>query len=177
MNNLLGAGPADATPLTDAERQGLRLPVDTRAELNFAESVNVNQAREWLFLSGLRLRPDTVTDEEWLRRLHWRMYRRVWEQAGCYRTCDTNLGVPYWQVRVDIRNLLEDVQTWLAVGRYDADECAIRFGYRLVSDALVVALGGRWFTWSGGVPVQAGTRDWSTSRPCARRTSRVTSVR
>ena len=36
--------PADATPLTDEERQGLRLPVITRDELNRAEAENINRA-------------------------------------------------------------------------------------------------------------------------------------
>ncbi len=140
--------PADATPLTDAERRGLLQPVLTRAELNLAEAANISDAMSWLFLSRRRLRPDAVTDEEWLKRLHGRMYGQVWAWAGRYRTADRNLGVPYWQIRLDMR------------------ECAIRFGYRLVvvhpfpngngrwsrlaSDALIVALGGSRFSWGGG---------------------------
>jgi Fic-DOC domain mobile mystery protein B len=96
------------------------------------------------------------------------MYDQVWTWAGQYRTADRNLGVPYWQVRTDLRDLEADVNAWLAdtsSGRYSNDECAIRFGYRLVvihpfphgngrwsrlaSDALSVALGGRRFTWGG----------------------------
>lgn len=61
-----------------------------------------------------------------------------------------------------------DVRAWLTdttATRYGDDECAIRFGYRLVvihpfpkgngrwsrlaSDALIVALGGPRFTWGG----------------------------
>lgn len=122
----------------------------------------------WLFFSRRRLYPDAVTQEAWLQRLHRRMYDQVWTWAGQYRTTDRNLGVPYWQVRVDMRNLEADVKAWLAdttSDRYSNDECAIRFGYRLVvihpfpngngrwsrlaSDALIVALGGRRFTWGG----------------------------
>jgi len=161
-------GPADATPLTEAERQGLLVPALTRAELNRAEAENISRAMSWLFLSRRRLRPQAVTDEEWLKRLHRRMYGEVWAWAGQYRTADRNLGVPYWQVRIDMRNLLEDARAWLAdtgASRYGTDECAIRFGYRLVvihpfangngrwsrlaSDALVSALGGTRFTWGG----------------------------
>jgi Fic-DOC domain mobile mystery protein B len=160
--------PADATPLTEAERQGLLVPALTRAELNRAEAENIGRAMSWLFLSHRRLRPQSVTDEEWLKRLHRRMYGEVWAWAGRYRAADRNLGVPYWQVRVDMRNLLDDARAWLAditASRYGSDECAIRFGYRLVvihpfangngrwsrlaSDALVVALGGTRFSWGG----------------------------
>jgi Fic-DOC domain mobile mystery protein B len=161
--------PADATPLTDAERRGLLLPVLSRAELNLAEAANISDAMSWLFLSRRRLRPEAVTGEEWLKRLHRRMYGQVWAWAGRYRTADRNLGVPYWQVRMDIRDVLADVRAWLADAspvRYGHDECAIRFGYRLVvvhpfpngngrwsrlaSDALIVALGGSRFSWGGG---------------------------
>jgi fido (protein-threonine AMPylation protein) len=69
---------------------------------------------------------------------------------------------------MDMRNLEADANAWLAdtsAARYSNDECAIRFGYRLVvihpfpngngrwsrlaSDALIVALGGSRFTWGG----------------------------
>jgi fido (protein-threonine AMPylation protein) len=69
---------------------------------------------------------------------------------------------------MDMRDLEADARAWLAdtgATRYADDECAIRFGYRLVvihpfpngngrwsrlaSDALIVALGGPRFTWGG----------------------------
>jgi Fic-DOC domain mobile mystery protein B len=171
----LVSGPADATPLTDDERQGLRLPVLTRDELNRAEADNISRAMSWLFFSRRRLRPETVTREAWLKRLHYRMYDGVWSWAGQYRTTDRNLGVPYWQVRMDMRNLEADVSAWLAdagAARYSNDECAIRFGYRLVaihpfphgngrwsrlaSDALIVALGGSRFSWGGAALAEPG---------------------
>jgi Fic-DOC domain mobile mystery protein B len=176
--------PADATPLSEAERQGLRLPVLTRAELNRVEAQNISHAMSWLFLSPRRLRPESVTREPWLRRLHGRMYRQVWAWAGQYRTADRNLGVPYWQIRVDMRNLEADMHAWLAdtgAARYGNDECALRFGYRLVvihpfpngngrwsrlaSDALIVALGGSRFTWGGPSLTEPGTlrRDYITA--------------
>lgn len=171
----LVSGPADATPLTDEERRGLRLPVLTRAELNRAEAENISRAMSWLFFSRLRLRPESVTREAWLRRLHARMYDQVWTWAGQYRTTGRNLGVPYWQIRMDMRNLEADASAWLAdtsAARYGDDECAIRFGYRLVvihpfpngngrwsrlaSDALIVALGRSRFTWGGASLTEPG---------------------
>jgi len=168
--------PANTTPLTDGERRGLLLPVLTRAELNRVEAENINEAMTWLFFSRRRLRSGSVTREEWLKSLHRRMYGQVWAWAGQYRTADRNLGVPYWQIRVDIHDLEADVQAWLSgtsAARYSNDECAIRFGYRLVaihpfpngngrwsrlaSDALVVALGGTRFTWGGASLTEAGT--------------------
>jgi Fic-DOC domain mobile mystery protein B len=159
--------PDGATPLTDAELQGLRLPLLTRAELNLAEAQNIGRAVSWLF-SHRQLRPESVTREAWLRNLHRRMYAEVWTWAGQYRTTDRNLGVPYWQIRLDMHGLEADVHPWLSdttSRRYGDDECAVRFGYRLVaihpfpngngrwsrlaSDALILALGGPRFTWGG----------------------------
>lgn len=168
--------PEGATPLTDSERQGLRLPIFTHFELNRAEAANIASARSWLFLSGRRVRPETVVAESWLRGLHRRMYNDVWDWAGQYRTGDKNLGVPYWQIRIDMRDLISDTKTWLAdssESRFQHDELAIRFGYRLVvvhpfangngrwsrlsSDALAVGLGRRPFSWGRASLTQAGT--------------------
>lgn len=144
------------------------MPVLTRAELNRAEAANISKAMLWVFDPRRRLRPESVIRESWLVRLHRQMYDQVWTWAGRYRTTDRNLGVPYWQVRMDMRCLEADARAWLADSgpqRFANDECAIRFGYRLVvihpfpngngrwsrlaSDALVVALGGRRFSWGG----------------------------
>jgi Fic-DOC domain mobile mystery protein B len=167
--------PAGGTPLTDGERQGLRLPVLTRQELNRAEAGNISEAMTWLFFSHRRLRPGSVTGEAWLKLLHRRMYDQVWTWAGQYRTTDRNLGVPYWQIQMDMRDVEADARAWLAdssPARFTDDECAVRFGYRLVvvhpfpngngrwsrlaSDALVVALGGRRFSWGGAALTEPG---------------------
>ncbi|HEY9241916.1 MAG TPA: mobile mystery protein B [Streptosporangiaceae bacterium] len=167
--------PDGGTPLADGERQGLLLPVLTRSELNRAEADNINQAMTWLFFSSRRLRPESVTREAWLKLLHRRMYNQVWTWAGQYRTTDRNLGVPCWQIPIDMRDVTADARAWLAdagPARFSADECAIRFGYRLVlvhpfpngngrwsrlaSDALVVALGGHRFSWGGAELTEPG---------------------
>src|SRR3984957_19200122 len=167
--------PDNGPPLTDEERRGLRLPILTREELNRAEADNISQAMTWLFLSRRRLRPEVVTREAWLKRLHWRMYSQVWASAGQYKTTERNLGVPYWQIRMDMHDLVADAEVWLAdtsTTRWSQDECAIRFGYRLVlinpfpngngrwsrlaADALIVALGGRRFTWGGASLTETG---------------------
>jgi hypothetical protein len=85
---LTAVGPADATPLAEAERHGLRLPVLTRAELNRAEAENISHAMSWLFFSHRRLQPGSVTREAWLKGLHRRMYGQVWAWAGQYRMTD-----------------------------------------------------------------------------------------
>ena len=103
------------------------------------------------------------------------MYDQVWAWAGKYRTTERNLGLPCWQIRMAMRDLEADAQAWLAdtsAARFSDDECAIRFGYRLVvirpfpngngrwsrlaADALIVALGGGRFTWGGASLAETG---------------------
>ena len=175
MTGLVPESPGN-TPLADAELRGLRLPLLTRSELNLAEAENISHAMSWLFSSRRRLSPESVTTESWVKNLHRRMYNEVWAWAGHYRTADRNLGVPYWQIRMGMRDLEADARAWLAdtsATRYADDECAIRFGYRLVvihpfpngngrwsrlaSDALIVALGGPRFTWGGTSLIEPAT--------------------
>lgn len=172
----LRAEPPGTTPLAEQEQQGLLLPVLTRSELNLVEAENIGRAMAWLFHRSRRLRPESVAREAWLKGLHKRMYGDVWAWAGQYRTTDRNLGIPYWRVRMDMRDLEADVHAWLedrGPGRFSQDECAIRFGCRLVvihpfpngngrwsrlaSDALVVALGGVRFSWGGASLTGQGT--------------------
>ncbi len=169
------AEPDDATPLTEQERCGLLLPLFNRKELNSVEAENISRARSWLLLSRRRLRPESVANEQWLRGLHRRMYGEVWDWAGEYRTTEKNLGAAPWQIRMEMRNLEADARAWLGDGsaaRYEDDELAVRFGYRLVaihpfpngngrwsrlaSDALIVALGGKPFDWGGGLLIDPG---------------------
>jgi Fic-DOC domain mobile mystery protein B len=154
------------TPLTEEEKRGLLLPVQTRDDLNRAEQDNILLAQRWVI--GSRRRPRAVTRETWLVSLHKRMYEEVWAWAGRYRDTEKNIGVLPWEVRVYMRDLEADADAWLAntsPTRYGNDELAIRFGYRLVcihpfpngngrwsrlaSDALILALGGYPFTWGG----------------------------
>jgi len=41
---------------------------------------------------------------------HRRMYNQVWTWAGRYRTTERNLAVPYWRIRMDMRDLEADVR-------------------------------------------------------------------
>ncbi len=83
------------------------------------------------------------------------MYGEVWTWAGQYRTTNRNLGVPYWQIRVDMHNLEADTRAWLAdttSGRYGDDECTLRFGYRLVVIQPFPNGNGRWSRLASDTP-------------------------
>jgi Fic-DOC domain mobile mystery protein B len=151
--------PDDATPLTPEERRDL-IPahIAYRSELNEAEQDNITRAQAW----ALGRRRDLLS-ERFIRELHKRMLSEVWRWAGNFRKTERNLGIPFYEIHVAIRQLLDDAKAWIEYGAYDRDEIAVRFHHRLVqihpfpngngrhsrlmADLLVMRLGGERFTW------------------------------
>jgi len=118
-----------ATPLDPDESEGL-VPthVTTREELNRLEQENIVDAMQWLETA----RPKDILSEVFLRKLHQRMFGRVWEWAGRFRASDKNIGVPRERIGVELRNLCEDTKAQIEHASYPADEIACRFHHRLV---------------------------------------------
>ena len=149
----------EATPLAPEEREGL-IPthVAYRHELNELEQQNILEADAW----ALGRRRD-VLDEGFLKRLHQRMFGRVWRWAGEYRATERNIGVHPLQIPIDMRQVLGDAKYWVAHNSYQPDELAVRLHHRLVwvhpfpngngrwsrlvADILIIGLGGERFTW------------------------------
>ncbi len=148
------------TPLTPEEKDGLLLDyITTRNELNEAEQRNILVAEGWLFRSHKR----DVFSEEFLKLVHKRMFSNVWRWAGAFRLTNKNIGCQWWEIAVELRNLLEDGKTWQNLETYGTDELAVRFHHRLVkihlfpngngrharlvADYLVRKLGGSRFPW------------------------------
>lgn len=164
MNELLAHEPG-ATPLSPDDLQGL-IPtyITTRAQLNEAEQANIVKIVDWA-LSRRRKLPIILT-EDFVFRLHRRMFSDVWRWAGKQRESNTNIGVDYWTIQVEVRNLVEDAKVWHQHKTYQTDEFAIRLKHRMVSihpfrngngrhsrmiaDAIVTNLGGEPFTWGRG---------------------------
>ena len=149
-----------ATPLDPDESEGL-VPthVTTREELNRLEQENIVDAMQWLETA----RPKDILSEAFLRKLHQRMFGRVWEWAGRFRASDKSIGVPRERIGVELRNLCEDTKAQIEHASYPADEIACRFHHRLVwihpfpngngrharltTDLLLVARGQSRFSW------------------------------
>jgi Fic-DOC domain mobile mystery protein B len=149
----------DATPLAPEEKQGL-IPahIAYRRELNEAEQENMARGQDW----ALARHRDVLT-ETFIKALHDHMLGDVWRWAGKFRTSERNLGVPPYQIPVDLRQLLDEARAWIAYKSYAPDELAVRFHHRLVSihpfpngngrharllaDLLVMQLGGERFSW------------------------------
>jgi Fic-DOC domain mobile mystery protein B len=121
-----------ATPLTVDQLKGLRNPfITTHAELNRAEQANIVRARLWARTARSIVMPGMLS-REFLEDLHRRMYGDVWRWAGKQRTVDTNIGVDFPKIGVELRILLDDARYWLDHGTYLPIEYAVRMHHRLV---------------------------------------------
>lgn len=148
-----------ATPLTDEERQGLKLSyVTTRGDLNAAEQQNILKAQKWA--EG---RKKKILHREYLNDLHERMYGDVWTWAGAFRSTEKNIGVDPIRIQIDLQELLDNVTFWIEQETYPLDEIAARFHHKLVyihpypngngrharlaADILLREMGHQPFTW------------------------------
>lgn len=131
MNEGLFGSDADATPLSEEEKQGLIPGITTRAELNELERHNILEARVWAMRRRQLQRADLVSDV-FARELHRRMFNGVWRWAGKYRTTEKNLGWEVHRLTEGVRNACDDARAWLEFKTYSVEEAAVRFHHRLV---------------------------------------------
>lgn len=122
-----------STPLEDEELEGL-IPshVQTKAELNQWEALNIARGEEWAF-GRRRLDPLSVTT---LKDLHRAMFGETWSWAGTFRRSDKNISPYHWtQVQVLMRELVDNTRaSYEASSRTPRtlDELAVRFHHQLV---------------------------------------------
>jgi Fic-DOC domain mobile mystery protein B len=120
------------TPLDENEIQGLKIPsITTKGELDEMEQNNIEEAQLWLL--GRKLNYNQIITPEFITNLHKRMYGNVWNWAGEFRKTDKNLGIPFYQIPAELKQLLDDTKFWIENNTYDSDEIAIRFKHRIVS--------------------------------------------
>lgn len=86
------------------------------------QSVQQQVAEEFLITAlGGELQPSELLTDYFLKELHARLYGDVWTWAGKWRTHDVNIGVPYEQISVGLRNSLDTIlYRWEAHRRLDA---------------------------------------------------------
>jgi Fic-DOC domain mobile mystery protein B len=160
--------PDNATPLTPEERREL-IPahIAYRSELNEAEQENIARAQDW----ALGRKRDPLT-EKFIRDLHKRMLGEVWKWAGKFRKSERNLGIPFFEIPMALRQLLDDTKAQIEYKTYPPDEIAVRFHHRLVAihpfpngngrharlmaDLLVMRLGEERFSWGSASLRDAG---------------------
>jgi Fic-DOC domain mobile mystery protein B len=123
--------PVGATPLDPDAVTGLIPDVQSRAELNEFEQANIAQAVSWARKSKF-LRKGLLSLTA-LQKLHKQMFCITWQWAGSFRCSDTNIGVPWDQVPVQLQMLCDNTRYQIDNAVYPWTELAIRFHHRLVS--------------------------------------------
>lgn len=121
--------PEGATPLDPDELEGLKFDhITTRGELDELEQANITQGLRWL----ARQRGGNMLSDDFVRKLHARLFGDVWAWAGTYRLREKNIGIDPLYIGVQLRQLLGDAEYWAANGIYEPLEAAARFHHRMV---------------------------------------------
>lgn len=173
--------PQDATPLDPDESEGLLAGhVTTRGELNELEEENIRIGLEWGLNAAIlnRRRVDVLT-ERFVFELHERMFGEVWEWAGQVRRTNKNIGVDKFDIRTEVRNLVQDARVWREGAVYTPDELAVRFHHRLVSIHPFPNGNGRHSRLMADLIVQQAGRpvfSWGSGRLTATSTLRTTYI-
>lgn len=119
-----------ATPIDPEEIEGLRLNhITTRSELDRWEQENISDAQTWL----QKAHKKNLLSEGFVKKLHEKMFSKVWKWAGSFRKSEKNIGITWIQIPTELHVLLKDTAYWIEHETYSKDEIAVRFHHRLVS--------------------------------------------
>jgi Fic-DOC domain mobile mystery protein B len=120
------------TPIDEEEKRGLKIKsISTMGDLDTFEQQNIEDAMQWVH--GRSFEQSQVLDVDFILNVHKRMFKNVWKWAGKFRQSDKNIGVPYYEIRQQLRTLLDDCQYWIGQETYPPEAVAIRFKHRRVS--------------------------------------------
>ena len=120
------------TPLEEEEKEGLKIKsITTQGELDEFEQLNIEKAVEWTIHSKFKL--EKILAENFVKVLHKKMYGDVWKWAGEFRKTEKNIGIPWTQIGIELKNLLDDTKYWIDNNTFPPEEIAIRFKHRIVS--------------------------------------------
>ncbi|MGV6831067.1 MAG: mobile mystery protein B [bacterium] len=121
------------TPLSEEEMEGLLIPsITTHGELDEFEQLNIQKAIEH-YLFGRKIKADKILTEDFILNAHTKMLNEVWAWAGEFRKSDKNIGGPWHQVPIELKQLIDDCKFWIDNETYPPEEIAIRFKHRLVA--------------------------------------------
>jgi len=152
------------TPIDEDEKEGLLIKtITTHGELNELEQLNIEEAELWRHTNPVST--EKVLTEDFVRKLHLKMFANVWSWAGTFRRSNKNIGVEWTDIPTNLRYLLDNVKYWVENNVYGGDEIAIRFKYeivkihcfpngngrhsRIIADTLIESIGGSSFSWNG----------------------------
>ncbi len=158
------------TPLSPDELADLIPNLATKEELNEWERENILLARNWA--TSDRSGAIDMASDEYVRKLHGKMFDQTWKWAGEYRWTEKNIGVSFHEIRERLMTLFGDARYWIENNTYSPDEISVRFHHRLVlihpfpngngrharllADVLAIKLGRDAFTWGSTNLVKEG---------------------
>ena len=158
------------TPLSPEELEDLIPNLATKEELNEWERENILLARTWA--TSDRTSPLDMASDEYVRKLHGKMFDQTWKWAGEYRRTEKNIGASVHEIRERLVAWLGNVRYWIENNTYSTDEIAVRFHHRLVfvhpfpngngrharlmGDVLAMKLGRPAFTWGSANLIKEG---------------------
>lgn len=120
------------TPIAEEELDGLKInSITLQWQLDELEQQNIEDALLWL--QKKKLNAAYLLTEEFICLLHKKMYQNVWKWAGKFRKTEKNIGVPFYEIPIALKYLLDDTLFWIAEKVYPPEEIAIRCKHRLVS--------------------------------------------
>lgn len=120
--------PKGATPLDPDEISGLLLThITSRRELDRWEQDNILEAQVWMDKTKTR----DILNEQFIKKLHKRMFGNVWKWAGQFRQSDKSIGGAWHQIPTSLKNLFDDITFWIEQ-KEESDLIAVRFHHRLV---------------------------------------------
>ncbi len=119
------------TPLDEDEREGLcDKTIESQSELDEREQGNIINAREWVIDISPNL--DEILSEDFMKRVHKKMFGDVWKWAGKYRSTNKNLGADKFEISIELRKVFDDCRFWIVNKSFSAEEIAVRFKHRVV---------------------------------------------
>lgn len=120
------------TPLSEEEKEGLRVKsITTHEELNEHEQLNIEKAIIWTLQK--RFKTSEILTENFIKKLHKKMFGDVWKWAGEFRRSEKNIGVKWIFIGIELKKLLDDATFWIDNNIFASDELTIRFKHRLVN--------------------------------------------
>ena len=116
--------------LMDADESSGLIPkhITLKRELDEYEQENIFTAQQW----AVKQINKDILSENFVRKLHKRMFDKTWKWAGKFRKTEKSIGIDPARIGVELYNLLNDVKTWQEFKTYPLDEQAARLHHRMV---------------------------------------------
>lgn len=120
------------TPLDTDALSGLRIStISNKKELDEFEQQGIESAI--FYFSRKKIDLNNFLSEDFIKLLHLKMFGSIWSWAGKFRKLNTNIGVDWTVISIELKKLLDDCLHWIKNKVFIDEEIAIRLKHRIVS--------------------------------------------